>query len=346
MKESKNGKLKAAIIGAGIYGKVHARIYSEIPYVETVAICDIDQEKATQVAKEFNIPQIFTDYNELLKKSGCDFVAITTPDHVHGAITIAAANAKKHIILEKPFATKRDDIIKMREAIFCNGIRAMCDLPNRSSQPFAITKQMIDSGEYGKVYSMYIRLNDSKSVATDMLSWSSFSSPLWFLGSHSLDLISYLCGSRPKMVYALSRKGILQAMGIDTVDIYQTCIEFENGCIAQMENGWIVPNGNTVVYDLKCNILCEHGAFNINASDSDMLKVISEQKTSTPGCIARSIINNRIEGFVPINIQSFVDALYTDKPFNITIDEAADSCMALLAIIESALKGEPIHVQY
>ena len=222
----------------------------------------------------------------------------------------------------------------------------MCDLHNRSSQPYSIAKQTIDSGEVGKVYSMYLRLNDNKSVATDMLSWSADSSILWFLGSHSLDLLCYLCGSRPKTVYALSRKGILQSMGVDTVDMYQTSIEFENGVIAQMENGWITPNGNTALIDMKCNILCEKGAFNINSSDSDMLRVLTEERTSTPNPIARPIINGRVEGFAPNNIRSFIDALYFDKPFNVTIDEAADSCLAILAIVDSAQKKLFVQVQY
>ena len=339
-------QLKAAIIGTGIFGSFHARAYSEIPYVKTVAICDLQEARARKVADEFQIPQVYTDYHELLEKSGCDFVAIVTPDHLHADIAVAAAQAKKHFIVEKPFATKREDIFRMKDAIRKSGVRAMCDLHNRSSQPFAITKQNLDTGDYGKVRSMYIRLNDNKSVATDMLSWSAQSSILWFLGSHSLDIISYLCGSRPKSVYSLSSSGVLKALGVDTVDVYQTAIEFENGCIAQMENGWIIPNGNTALIDLKCNVMCERGCFNINGSDSDMLRVISEQRMTTPNCIARPIINGRVEGFAPNNIRSFIDGLYFNKPFNITVDEAADNCLAILSILESAKTRRAVDVNY
>ena len=339
-------KLKGAVIGAGIFGSFHARAYSEIPYVETVAICDLNRAKAEKVASEFGIPNVYTDLDKMLAESGCDFVSVVTPDHLHAAVTIAAAKAGKHILLEKPFATTREDIFAMKEAIRQSGVRAMCDLHNRSSQPYAIAKGVIDSGEFGKVYSMYLRLNDNKSVATSMLSWSAQSSVLWFLGSHTLDLLCYLCGSRPRTVYALARKGILQGMGIDSVDMYQTSIEFENGVIAQMENGWIVPNGNTAIIDMKCSILCEKGAFNINSSDSDMLRMISEERMTTPNPIARPIINGRVEGFAPNNIRSFVDGLYFDQQFNITIDEAADTCLAILAILESAEKKQVVEVRY
>lgn len=339
-------KLKGAIVGAGIFGSFHARAYSEIPYVETVAICDLNKERAQKVADEFGIAQVYTNYEQMFRESDCDFVSIVTPDHLHALVTIAAVNAGKHILLEKPFATKREDIFAMKDAISKNGVRAMCDLHNRSSQPYAIAKQTIDNGDVGKVYSMYLRLNDNKSVATDMLSWSADSSILWFLGSHSLDLLCYLCDSRPKSVYSLSRTGILKGLGIDTVDMYQTSIEFENGVIAQMENGWIVPNGNTALIDMKCNILCEKGAFNINSSDSDMLRMLTDERTTTPNPIARPIINGRVEGFAPNNIRSFIDGLYFNQPFNITVDEAADSCLAILAILESAEKKHVVEVQY
>lgn len=340
------GRIKAAIVGSGIFGSFHARTFYEMPNVEIVGICDLDKNRATKVAAEFSIPNVYTDHNEMLAKSGCDFITIATPDHLHAKVAIDAANAKCDFLVEKPFATTRDDIFAMREAVEKNKVRAMCDLHNRSSPPYAIAKQMIDSGNMGKVYSMYIRLNDNKYVPTTMLSWSASSSILWFLGSHSLDLISYLCSSRPKTVYSLSRKGILQELGIDTIDLYQTSIEFENGVIAQMENGWIIPDGNTAMIDMKCNILCEKGAFNINTSNSDMLQVLTEEKTTTPNCIARPIINNRVEGFAPNNIRSFVEALVTNSAFNITVDEAADGCLAILSIMRSSEIRKEVEVQY
>lgn len=339
-------KLKAAIVGTGIFGSFHARALSEMSDVELVAICDLNKDRAEKIAAQYGVPQVYTSHREMLAKSGCDFVTIATPDHLHAQVAIDTANAGRDFLVEKPFATKREDIYNMRDAIVRNGVRAMCDLHNRSSQPYAMAKEIIDSGEFGNVYNMYIRLNDNKSVATNMLSWSASSSIMWFLGSHSLDLISYLCGSRPKTVYSLSRKGILEKMGVDTVDLYQTSIEFENGVIAQMENGWIVPNGNTALIDMKCNITCEKGAFNINTSNSDMLQVLGEDRTQTPNCIARPIINGRVEGFAPENIRSFVRGLLENKPFNITVDEAVNCCLAILSILESAQRKQVVEVSY
>jgi hypothetical protein len=77
-----------------------------------------------------------------------------------------------------------------------------------------------------------------------------------------------------------------------------------------------------------------------------MFQVISEEKTSTPNPIARPIINGKVEGFAANNIRSFVDALISGCPFNITVDEAADTCLAILAILESAGKKQVVEVKY
>ena len=152
-------KLKAAIVGTGIFGSFHARALSEMPDVELVAICDLNRDRAERVAAQYGVPQVYTSHREMLEKSGCDFVTIATPDHLHAQVAIDTANAGRSFLVEKPFATKREDIYNMRDAIARNGVRAMCDLHNRSSQPYAMAKELIDSGTYGKVYNMYIRLN-------------------------------------------------------------------------------------------------------------------------------------------------------------------------------------------
>jgi predicted dehydrogenase len=339
-------KVKAAIIGAGTYGGVHARVFNELRYVETTAICDINRKRAEALAEQYGIKSVYTDMDEMLRKCDCDFVSVTTPDHLHATAVLSAAKAKKNILVEKPFATKREDLFAMREAIAKNGVRAMCDLHNRVSPPFSNAKSIVDSGELGKVLSMYMRLNDDKTVATKMLSWTANSSVLWFLGSHTMDAISYFCGSRPKSVYSLSKKGVLQSMGIDTVDMYQTSLEMGNGCIAQMENGWVTPNGNTGIIDLKCTVLCDKGQININTSNSDMLQVFTEDRSRTPDCIARPIILDKITGFVNNSIRSFVDRLIDGKPFFVSVEEAVDSCIALLAVMESAEKKKVVEVDY
>ena len=99
---------------------------------------------------------------------------------MHADIAVEFANKGKHLLIEKPLATTKEDIYKIVEAVERNGIRAMVDSHNRWNPPFN-SKAKIASGILGKPYTAYIRLNDIKWVATDMLSWwiSHLSSGFW-----------------------------------------------------------------------------------------------------------------------------------------------------------------------
>jgi len=339
-------KLKMAIVGAGTWGENHARIYDDHPCVEMVAVCDSNVEKAQRLAAKFGIKQVYSDYREMAKKSGCDAVAIVTPDFLHADIAITCANEKKHILIEKPLATTYEDVHNIVEAVEKNNVRAMVDLHNRWNPPFNVAKQSIDNGELGEVYSAYFRLNDIKWVATDLLPWAAKSSILWFLGSHSLDTLRWLTGSEVDRVYSVSREGILKGMGVDTVDMYLTTLEFKNGCIAQMENGWITPNGNMNVNDMKCSVLGTKGMISIDTSSHNLIQKVTEERTETPDVLVRHYIDGKPKGFSYESIRHFVDCLIDGRKFSVSLEDAANTSLAILAIFESARQRKPVTVKY
>lgn len=339
-------KLKMAIVGAGTWGENHARIYDDHPCVEMVAVCDSNVEKAQRLAAKFGIKQVYSDYREMAKKSGCDAVAIVTPDFLHADIAITCANEKKHILIEKPLATTYEDVHNIVEAVEKNNVRAMVDLHNRWNPPFNVAKQSIDNGELGEVYSAYFRLNDIKWVATDLLPWAAKSSILWFLGSHSLDTLRWLTGSEVDRVYSVSREGILKGMGVDTVDMYLTTLEFKNGCIAQMENGWITPNGNMNVNDMKCSVLGTKGMISIDTSSHNLIQKVTEERTETPDVLVRHYIDGKPKGFSYESIHHFVDCLIDGRKFSVSLEDAANTSLAILAIFESARQRKPVTVKY
>lgn len=338
-------KVKMAIVGAGIWGENHARIYNAHPFAEVVALCDMNLEKAKEVAHRVNIPQVYSDCNEMFEKSGCDAVAVVTPDFLHADVAVAAAEHKKHILIEKPLATTAEDVHRMVKAIRENGVRAMVDLHNRWSPPFNAAYEAIQRGDLGEVYSAYIRLNDIKWVATDMLRWASKSSILWFLGSHSLDTLRWMFHDEVKRVYSVSRSGVLKDLGVDTVDEYLTTIEFRNGGIAQMENGWITPNANPCVNDIKFNILGTKGMIALDVSNHNLIQMYTDEKVTVPDVLVQNHIFGNPKGFAFESIRSFVDCLLTGEEFHVSLEDAANTSLAILAIMESAEKRMPVDVE-
>lgn len=339
-------KLKFAIIGAGVWGETHAYLYKEHPGVELKAVCDLNIARARKLASKFEIPNVYDNHQEMLKKADIDAVAIVTPDFAHGKIGVDCANAGKHMLIEKPLATTREDVEALVEAAERNNVRVMVDLHNRWSPPFAVAKQSLDSGELGDPVSAYMRLNDVKWVATDMLPWAAQSSILWFLGSHSVDTLRWFFSDEVEQVYAVSSSGVLKKLGVDTEDIYQTILQFKNGGIATMENGWITPNTHPCVNDIKFNITGTKGMINLDLSNNQMIERFTEDKNDRPDVLVRHFIHGKPKGFAYESIRHFVDCLVSGEEFLVSIYDAANTSLVILAIFESVATGKPVKVRY
>lgn len=340
--------IKMALIGAGVWGQTHAYLYDKNPLVEITGICDLNIKKAKALADKCRLDDsvVFDDYNKMLDTIDCDAVAIVSPDHLHRKIAIDCANHKKHILLEKPLATTREDVYAIAEAVKQNDVRIMVDLHNRWSPPFALTKKAIDDGELGVPKSAYFRLNDIKWVATDMLSWSADSSILWFLGSHSLDTLRWMFDDEVDTVYALSSRGILDAEGVNTEDIYQSIIKFKKGGIATMENGWITPNGHPNINDIKFNITGTKGMVSLDLTNNTLIEKFTDERCDHPDVLVSHFVHGNPKGFSYESINDFITKLITGDDFLVSLEDSINTCLAILAIMESAKTGMPVKVVY
>ncbi|MDD3036229.1 MAG: Gfo/Idh/MocA family oxidoreductase, partial [Candidatus Saccharimonadaceae bacterium] len=332
--------VRMAIVGAGTWGENHARIYQAHPMAEPVAICDQNMAKAQALAERLGIAEVYQDYQVMLRQCDCDAVAIVTPDFAHAEIAVAAARAGKHVLIEKPLATTREDVLTLTEELAKSGVRAMVDLHNRWSPPFNQAWQAVQNGELGTLYSAYFRLNDIKWVATDLLPWAARSSILWFLGSHSLDTLRWMFGSDVKRVYAVSRQGLLKEAGVDTIDIYQSTLEFAGGGIAQMENGWITPNGNPNVNDMKCTLLGTRGMISIDTTHHNLIQHVSEDRLRVPDVLVQNHVFGEPKGFAFESIRGFIDRLVDGKPFTQGIMDILSPDICIYFIISFLLNSE------
>ena len=344
--KKRDDSLKFGLIGAGVWGKTHAFLYEEDEKVELTAVCDLDQEKAEKLASEFEISHIYTDHQKMLNERELDAVAIVTPDFTHTPLVEDCAEAGKDILLEKPLATTREGVEKSLKAVNDNDVRMMVDLHNRWSPPFALAKERIKKGEIGDPVSAYFRLNDKKWVATDMLSWAEKSSILWFLGSHTIDTLSWLFEDDIKKVYSASHSGVMKKEGIDTTDIYQTILEFQDGGIATIENSWITPNSHPNVNDIKCNVTGDEGIINIDTTNHRMIEVYNQEKHENPDTLVNYFVHGKAKGFAYESIRHFAEKLVSGEDFLVSVEEAAKVSLVILAIFESAEKGEPVKVDY
>ncbi|MDD5657860.1 MAG: Gfo/Idh/MocA family oxidoreductase, partial [Elusimicrobia bacterium] len=332
--------------GAGVWGKTHVALYSEHPGIELAAVCDLDPTRAEALAAEFKIPRAYSDFREMISKCRLDAASIVTPDFAHADPAVACAEAGVHMLIEKPLATSRPDVERIVAAVERHQVRVMVDLHNRWSPPFAVAKQSLDVGELGRPVSAYFRLNDQMWVATRMLPWAAKSSILWFLGSHAVDTVRWFFDDEVDTVYSVSSKGVLLAKGVDTDDVFQTILKFKRGGIATLENGWITPDTSPCVNDIKFNITGDLGMINLDLSNSQLIERFTGKKNDRPDVLVKHFIHGQAKGFAYESIRHFIDRLVTGEKFLVSLKDAANTSLVILAIMESAKTGVPVKVRY
>ena len=340
-------KVGFGVIGTGIVGGAwHAHVYHHMPRADLVAVCDLNEGRAREIADKYGVPHVYTDYRDLLAREDIAAVSIATPDFAHREIAVAAASAGKHILVEKPLATTVEDAEAILAAVEEAGVKLMVDFHNRVNPAFVTTRQAVQMGDLGDLKYIYARLSNTTFVPTQMLPWASQSSALWFLASHTLDMSCWLLEDEPRRVYAVSRSGVLREKGIDTQDFHVAIVEFEKGAVATLENSWILPETEPNVFNLKMELLGSEGAMYLNTSDNRTVEKYTREEVSLPDTLGFTLDADsaRLSGYVLEAIARFVDAVVDDAPVLATGEEAALVTRVLVAIEESARTGQPVEL--
>ena len=113
-------QVKVGIAGLGFAGVEHLKGYQEYSRSEVLAVCDLNQEHAKQVAEEYEIPFIYTDHREMLANDDINTISVGLPNFLHAPVTIDSLNAGKHVLCEKPPARNAEEAIAMAEAAKAN----------------------------------------------------------------------------------------------------------------------------------------------------------------------------------------------------------------------------------
>lgn len=248
-------KLKIGVIGNGNISGVHLRAYSLNPNVEIYALCDINEKAMQRRAKEYGVTRLFTDVNEMVKLPELDAVSVCTWNAAHAECAIAALNAGKHVLCEKPMAMNADEARRMQEAAEKNGKLLMIGFVRRFGNDCAILKDFIDNGYFGDIYyakATYLRRKGCPG------GWfgdkaRSGGGPLIDLGVHIIDLCRYLMGGhQPVSVYGATFNKLGDRHEIksevdyksdsrsghdifNVEDLASAMIRFDNGAVLQIE---------------------------------------------------------------------------------------------------------------
>ncbi len=150
--------INLAIIGAGMIGDVHIKTARADGRAEITWIAARTQQTLDKKLKTHTIPNGTLNYQDILADSAVDAVVIASPPHTHAEMTVSALQASKHVLLEKPMATRQEDMDAILHAVqqHPEQIVLECSCRHARLQPkFCMVKQMIEDGKLGEVYHIH-----------------------------------------------------------------------------------------------------------------------------------------------------------------------------------------------
>ncbi|MCL2158916.1 MAG: Gfo/Idh/MocA family oxidoreductase, partial [Oscillospiraceae bacterium] len=203
-------KLKVGVIGNGtIANAAHIPSYLKNEKVEIKYFCDIIPERAEDCVKKYGCGKAVLDYREVIADPEIAAVSICTPNHMHAPISIEALNANKQVLCEKPPARTFAEAKTMQEAQAKTGNMLSIGVVNRFNPAVNKMKELIDSGELGEIYHVYVSFRAQRSIpglggafTTKAIAGGGV---LIDWGVHYLDIVMY-CLADPKVKTA-SGKG-------------------------------------------------------------------------------------------------------------------------------------------
>lgn len=199
--------LGAALIGTGFIGKAHAMAYraahavlGDTPPVRLAALCDVPAARAEATAAQFGFARATDDWRTLIDDKNVDIISITTPNHLHAEITLAALAAGKHVWCEKPLALNMADASRMAEAAAQSDKTTIVGYNYLHNPAVSHAKRLIEEGRIGRL--AHVRgWADSDYQADPDLPWTWRASRaeaglgiLGDFGCHALSLMMALAG--------------------------------------------------------------------------------------------------------------------------------------------------------
>ena len=351
-------KIMIGVIGNGGISGEHLNAYAKNPDVEIRALCDINEERLNRRGDQFGVDPArrFTDVNEML--AACpelDAVSVCTWNSAHAPCTIAALNAGKHVLCEKPMAMNVEEAKAMQGAAEKAGKLLMIGFVRRFGNDCAVLKDFIDKGYFGDIYyakATYLRRKGCPG------GWfgdkaRSGGGPLIDLGVHVIDLCRYLMGNpKPVSVYGATfnklgdRKNVKSKVGytsqtkegeaiFNVEDLATAMIRFDNGAVLQIEASFSLniekDEGKIQFFGTKAG-----------AKLDPELTIYSEMNDYMTNVTLANSTALSFDGLFANEVNHFVECVKTGQPTRNPAEDGVTLMKILTGIYKSAETGHEV----
>ena len=238
------------MLGYGFMGKAHSNAYKTLAYMtwppplmpQLVSIAGRNEEAVAGAARRYGFTDHVTDWKKMIADPRIGVFDNSGPNNFHAEPTIAAAEAGKHVLCEKPLGRDADEAYETWQRVQATGVKAMCAFNYRFVPAVRLAKQIIASGDLGEIFHFRGRYLQEWIIDADFpMVWRldkdvAGSGALGDLGAHVIDLARYLVGEIDA-VSAQTRTFVKQREGVDVTvdDAVESIVDFANGAVGTIE---------------------------------------------------------------------------------------------------------------
>lgn len=343
---SSDEEIRVAVVGAGILGRRHARVFGEIEGARLVGVADHSPERAATAAARGGAPG-FGSVEAMLAAVDCNAVVVATPDHLHLEPVLAALDAGSHVLVEKPLATSPADARRMIEAAARADLVLQVNYSQRWVAEYAWMKEQIAAGAIGAPVMAISTKHDTIEVPTDMITWAAATSPIWFMSSHDIDLIAWYLDDRAESVVAHERRGVLDALDIPVHDGVDALLRFAGGATASFHSSWVHPRSYPTLTVERMTIIGESGVleFQSRGRQVECYGRSGGRSITFSGPQTATEVNGRIEGAFRSSLVHFLESVRSGSEPTTSAARTLHIVDIQDAILAAAASGASVRVR-
>ncbi|MDH7485079.1 MAG: Gfo/Idh/MocA family oxidoreductase [Anaerolineae bacterium] len=336
--------IRVCLVGAGRAGKVHAHsLVSHIPAGELVGIVEPVRDVLDAAADQFSIEARFQSLEAALEWGRFDAVVITTPTFTHKTLAVMAAEAGKHVFLEKPMAltlAECDEIIAAAER---HGVFLQIGFMRRFDPEFVAAYERLQAGEIGRP--MLIKSLSHGPGLPPPWAWdlSKSNGLLAEVNSHDWDCTRWLMGSNPERVYAEIANFKGKALGIEVPDFYDNVlvnIRFESGALGCISGVCPCEYG----YDARVEIVGERGIMQIGEMRGQAVVVCTNRDQGLVTPIYRTWGQRFAWGYI-LEMEHFIHCIQRETPPKVGGHDGRWAVACVLAGTKSFREERPVYLR-
>ena len=346
--------LKVGVIGVRGIANTHFPGWRDSPHTELCALADVDATVLSAKGTDLGISKLYQDPYELIADPDIAIVDICTPNMYHAPLAVAALDAGKHVLCEKPLAPTPDKIEEMIKARDRSGKLLMTAQHFRFEGSARAMKAQIEAGRLGHIYharSWMLRRSGAPTRATFIEKKHSGGGPCIDIGVHILDLTLWMMGHpRPVSVSGVTQDRLRRLPGAfsnwggpipaswDVEEFAAAFVRFDTGATLVLEVSWLLNHPKTHGEDMQMWLYGEDGGAHWPAN------VILKTDNSTRQHFDMQLQNK--EGGEPHALEciAFAEAIVSGQPSPVPPEQSLDVIRILDALYRSASEGREIRL--